>query len=302
MQCVLLGTGTSHGIPVIGCSCPCCTSSDARDKRLRSSLWITDGSADSGAYTSIIIDTGPEFRIQALRFGIKKLDAVFLTHGHADHLNGLDDVRIFSHTCPGAAADSSDAGLPVYGNAQTITDVHERFSYIFHPPTEGGGTPKLHTVVCSSSRDAEGIKAGSLTLIPVPLLHGSLETTGWLVSDGRSSVAYLTDCSVIPDYSIALLQSQRTPIEHLIIDGLRRRPHDTHLSFDESIAYALRAGAKHIWLTHICHDMKHEEIDSYVRAYDLRHTDSENRTCRASTVAPAYDGLVLRVPDSAGTE
>lgn len=304
MRCEFLGTGTSHGIPVIACSCHCCRSTDSRDKRFRASLWITEGDFRAPD-TSILIDMGPDFRSQALKSSINRLDALLLTHGHADHLNGLDDIRIFSHTAsqtpPQADGkvrvyqETEGEGLPVYGNELTLRDVHRRFSYVFQPVMEGGGKPKVKTIDCGVYRRENPLEIGGLSLIPVPLLHGRLETTGWVVlrnlgeGKGIRGLAYLTDCNHVPQCSLELLVELGPCLEHVVIDGLRPQLHSTHFSYDQALELALQIGGRHNWLTHLCHDRTHVEIQSYLqeRLEELGRGDFH---CQ-----PAYDGLVLEV-------
>lgn len=298
MRCTFLGTGTSHGIPVIACACPCCRSTDSRDKRFRSSFWITDSGGYGHAPVSILIDIGPDFRLQALKFKITSLDALLLTHGHADHLNGLDDIRIFSRISfreqtagkPGSAVQ----GIPVYGDSETLKDIHNRFSYIFQPVMEGGGKPKIHLEDCRQFSAEHPLKLGRLEFTPVPMKHGSLDTTGWIVSNGSAAVAYLTDCNYIPPETMELLTRYRN-LEHLVIDGLRERPHSTHLSFLEALEYGAKTGARHIWLTHICHDMKHREIQNYIAGKLASVPGLAPLTAGGRTVEPAYDGLTFMV-------
>ncbi len=305
MRCEFLGTGTSHGIPVIGCSCQCCRSSDSRDKRFRTSMWITDGDSQAPA-TSILIDIGPDFRSQALKSSINRLDALLLTHGHADHLNGLDDIRIFSHTGSQAPCDANGQvkvypetegeGLPVYGNSNALHDVHQRFSYIFQPVMEGGGKPKLKTVDCSIFTEGNPIVIGDISIIPIPMLHGRLETIGWVALKGYKGVgsgpcrgiAYLTDCNKIPSESLELLHRFSPVLRHLVIDGLRQRPHSTHFSYDQALDVAMEIGAECSWLTHLCHDMTHIQIQGYL-------TDKINQLGKDFQCQPAYDGLVLEI-------
>mgnify|MGYP000434857833 CR=1 FL=1 len=150
MKMVLLGTGTSHGIPCIGCNCAVCRSKDKRDTRLRCSAYVTHKNTD-GTFVHILIDVGPEFRIQALRHRIRAVDAVLLTHSHADHLHGLDDLRIFSHTASSDnTPESLGEGLPIYANKHTIRDVKKRFAYIFKETQTGGGKPKIALKDCPS--------------------------------------------------------------------------------------------------------------------------------------------------------
>jgi len=303
-----MGTGTSHGIPVIGCSCHTCTSPHKKDKRLRCSAYLVE-SHDIPA-TTILIDVGPEFRMQALTYHITRLDAVLLTHSHADHLHGIDDLRIFSHTKSTGKLglegrnplllypETSGDGLPVYANQSTIDDVTARFSYIFSPTREGGGKPKLALRDCAAYAGSHPLSIGSVSILPVPMLHGTMETTGWLMSclgvDGqRHSIAYLTDCNKIPAESLSLLKSYGGIIDHVVIDGLRSRPHSTHFSFNESLACAACIGGYHTWLTHICHDMRHREIQQYINSYLVESEILAHIVHSGGSVAPAYDGLVL---------
>lgn len=301
MRMTLMGTGTSHGVPVIACDCAVCRSSDKRDKRDRCSAFIESGSGEN--ITRVLIDTGPEFRVQALRYGIKSVDAVLITHGHADHLNGLDDLRIFSHT------DSADKhnetagrGLPIYADAVSVRDIHHRFDYIFHETQLGGGKPKLDIIDCDVFCDHNPIEIANLSCIPIPMMHGELTTTGWLVrernlsNDGNSSyysIAYLTDCSYIPESSIDLLKESGGTIEHLVIDGLREELHMTHFSFLQAMEMGAKIRAKHVWLTHITHDMSYVQIEEYCRAHIADTVALAEATKNGTTFAPAYDGLVL---------
>ena len=266
-------------------------------------MWITDGDSKVPA-TSILIDIGPDFRSQALKSGINRLDVLLLTHGHADHLNGLDDIRIFSHTGSQAPCgahgqvklypETEGDGLPVYGNSNALHDVHQRFSYIFQPVMEGGGKPKLKTVDCSVFSEDNPIVIGDISIIPVPMLHGHLETIGWLLLKGYKGVgagpcrgiAYLTDCNQIPPESLELLRRFGPYLHHLVIDGLRQRPHSTHFSYNQALDVALEVGARQSWLTHLCHDMTHEQIQGYLA--DRLSQLGQDFQCQ-----PAYDGLVL---------
>ena len=339
---ILMGTGTSHGIPVIGCECKVCTSRDKKDKRFRCSAYITSGdtsekkkrtSENSIPRTDIVIDTGPEFRMQALKYHIRRLDAVLLTHSHADHLHGLDDLRIFSfvkpkecaadkqaladraNACPGAGqGDVSCAGqvanpyfkadmkpLPIYANSNTIADVKNRFDYVFHEVKQGGGKPQLDMCDCAPFTPEAPLVINTLQILPVPLLHGTLQDSGWLISeiesDGKKhSFAYLTDCSCVPEASIKLILEQAGILDHLVIDGLRVKPHSTHFSFNEALSCAEKIGAKHTWLTHICHDKSHRDIEKYVKQQLHLYPVLESIVAQGGTVGPAWDGLTLR-PD-----
>jgi phosphoribosyl 1,2-cyclic phosphate phosphodiesterase len=234
MRVVFLGSGTSFGVPVIGCSCPVCRSSDPRDRRYRASILIESGGS------SVVVDAGPEFRLQALRAGISSLDALLLTHAHADHVNGLDDVRPLT----------AKRVLPVYGNAETLAETRERFAYIFRETQFGGGKPRIDL------RMADGtVRAGGLSIVPVPIRHGVLPILGWRTG----AFAYITDCSEIPETSLPLLAG----VEVLVITGLRREPHATHFSIDQGIAAARHIGARRTWLTHMNHESTHAALEAY---------------------------------------
>ncbi len=251
MRFRFLGTGTSFGVPVVGCGCPVCRSTDPRDARYRSCLLIESGG------TVLVIDAGPEFRLQALRAGLCRLDALLLTHAHADHVGGLDDVRPLTR----------ERVLPVYGDEGTLAEVRERFGYIFRTTQEGGGKPRIEL------RPASGpLRIGDIELSPIPVMHGELTILGWRTGD----FAYLTDASGIPDSSYGLLSGVRT----LVINGLRRRPHSTHFSIDQALDAARRIGASRAWITHLCHESTHVELEEYCAA---RGADVGAR--------PAWDGL-----------
>jgi phosphoribosyl 1,2-cyclic phosphate phosphodiesterase len=216
----------------------------------------------------VVIDTGPEFRLQALRAGIGRLDAVFLTHSHADHVHGMDDVRPLSRETP----------LPVYGSRETIEELRERFSYVFRETQWGGGKPRLAPQVVTGA-----IAIGGLRFSPIPVIHGVLPILGWRVDEGSAAAVYLTDTSGIPDPSWPLIGSP----EVLIIGALRKRPHPTHFNFEQALDTALKIGARRNFLTHICHDYRHRDIIAYCRRY------RRERGVRGLSLEPAYDGLEL---------
>ena len=295
MKLLLLGTGTSHGIPVIGCDCAVCKSNDSRDKRYRAAAFFT-----TAAGTNILIDVGPDFRMQALEHNIKKLDAVLLTHSHADHLHGLDDLRVFSCDMwkkpenPGALAQYNAPAIPIYTNAATIRDLTYRFAYFFVPVKEGGGHARVELKEAS-----EPFVIDEVTITPIPMMHGHLETVGWLFTrtgeDGlKKSIAYLTDCNFISDQAFELIRTavgleQGGVIEECVIDGLRIKPHSTHFSILEAMQAANKIGVKNMRITHMTHNSSHVEYELYMKEHKNEFPNIKGVT------APAYDGLELEV-------
>ena len=232
MKFTLLGTGTSTGVPSIGCECETCTSGDARDKRLRVSVLVEHQGQ------SVLIDTSSDFRQQALRQGIKHLDAVLLTHCHADHIFGLDDIRPlnFRH-----------GALGVYANERAWRDIRRIFQYIFEPSHFGGGLPQVvaHTV----SHGAQFCLAPDFQITPVEVIHGRLPVTAYRFND----FAYATDLSEIPPASLEMLRG----LDVLVLDCLRLRPHPTHLWLERSLAYVAELKPRRAYFTHMAHDIKH---------------------------------------------
>ncbi len=232
VRVLFLGTGTSHGVPMIGCDCDVCRSTDPRDQRLRPSVYIE---GDDG--TRILVDTTPDLRTQALRHDVRRVDAILFTHAHADHIMGLDEVRRFNVLSGGP--------LPAYGNAATIADLRRIFGYAFDPNgPRGGGVPDLRLAVLGGP-----CCIGRQDVVPVPVRHGARTILGFRF--GR--FAYLTDCNAVSDASLTLLDG----LDTLVLDALRRRPHPTHFSLDQAVAFAGRVGARATYFTHIAHDLGH---------------------------------------------
>ena len=295
MKLLLLGTGTSHGIPVIGCDCPVCKSTDPHDKRWRSAALFT-----TAAGSKILIDVGPDFRMQALEHKINRLDMVLLTHSHADHLHGLDDLRIFSCDMwkkpdnPAALKQFNAPAIPIYTNASTIRDLTYRFAYFFVPVKEGGGHAKVELKEASKPFTVDEV-----TITPIPMMHGHLETVGWLFTrtqaDGcKKSIAYLTDCNFINDEAFELLRKAAGldsggVLEELVIDGLRIKTHSTHFSIYEAMQAADRIGVNNMWVTHLTHNSSHLEYRAYMEEHKKDFTGIKG------SAAPAYDGLELTV-------
>jgi phosphoribosyl 1,2-cyclic phosphate phosphodiesterase len=233
MRITFLGTGTSHGVPMIGCGCGTCTSADPRDRRTRPSILIdTDGGA------SVLIDTATDLRAQALACGVTRVDAILFTHSHADHILGLDDVRRFNALKGGA--------IPAWADERSADDIRRTFFYIFDSATpRGGGIPDIDLRVVDGAIDL-----GGASFAPVPILHGARRILGWRV--GR--FAYLTDCSAIPDGSWPLLEG----VDAVVVGALRHRPHPTHFTLAQAVDAATRIGAARAWFTHMAHDLPHE--------------------------------------------
>lgn len=265
MEIGVLGSGTSHGVPVIGCDCQVCRSEDPRDARFRSSALVRGKLGER-----VLIDAGPEFRLQAIREGIDRLDAVFITHAHADHVHGLDDLRPLTRDRP----------LPVFGNRETVEELRERFAYIFRETQQGGGKPRivLHKVG-EAPMDVAGLR-----ITPVPVKHGALDVLGWRIDEAGRSAAYVTDASEIPAAALASLRE----LDVLIIGALREQPHDTHLNFDQALSLIAELKPRRAWLTHLCHEKRHRAIEDYIRAH-ARHS------IPAIPVEPAWDGLRITV-------
>lgn len=256
MKITFLGTGTSHGVPMIGCDCPTCRSDDPRDKRLRTSIHVE---MDDG--TSILVDAGPDLRQQALRHGIRRVDAIIFTHGHADHIFGLDETRRFTGMSKGP--------MPCYGDEQTLADIRKTFAYVFDPATPGGGgLPDLELRLVEGS-----IRVGRHNVAPVPVMHGERPILGLRFG----AFAYLTDCSRIPDASWPLLHN----LEVLVIDALRERTHPTHFSLAEAVEAARRIAAPQTYFTHMCHDLPHADTNAGLPA----------------GMELAYDGLELTLTE-----
>jgi len=247
-----LGTGTSHGIPVIGCDCEVCTSPDPRDNRTRCSIYVETPEA------AWVIDTGPDFRGQCLREGVKRLDTVLYTHAHTDHVMGFDDLRRFCDVLGGP--------IPVHASKDTLDKIRHSFAFAFQGMQMQGYTqPDPHEI--------EGpFFIGKTRVVPVPLEHGRTLVTGYLFErEGRRLLAYLTDCKIIPSHSLELVAG----VEILVIDALRERPHPTHMHFEEAMRAASEIGAKRTFFTHLCHDFSHVSVANKL----------------PEGIAPAYDGL-----------
>ncbi|NMB75753.1 MAG: MBL fold metallo-hydrolase [Myxococcales bacterium] len=257
MRLTILGSGTSSGVPVIGCRCPVCVSSDARNQRTRSSALVEKGGR------CILIDTSPDLRQQALRFGIARVDAVLFTHGHADHVHGIDELRSFNLV---ALSD-----IPCFGNEPTLSRLRRTFDYIFQDTGGESLKPFLSLTEVNGPFEAAGVP-----VVPVPLWHGKTPALGYRIGD----VAYLTDCSRIPEDSLGLLSGLRL----LVLDALRHHPHPTHLSIAQAVELVERLRPARAVLTHLSHQVEHAETQSRLPL----------------GVELAYDGMSFEICESIG--
>jgi phosphoribosyl 1,2-cyclic phosphate phosphodiesterase len=266
LKVTVLGSGTSHGVPAIGCDCAVCRSTDPRDRRTRPSILMelqTNGPQPplARAVRSILVDTSTDLRAQALANNIRRVDAVLFTHSHADHVLGLDETRAFNRI--------QQTTIGCYASAETEADLRRMFEYIFTGPRQlGGGIPQLRLFSIAGP-----FTMGGVEIVPVPLFHGELPVLGFRV--GR--FAYLTDCSRIPDGSWSLLDGVRT----IILDALRDSPHPTHFNLSEALAVVSRLEPERAYFTHICHELPHAATCARLPA----------------GVQLAYDGLVLEIDE-----
>ena len=230
----VLGSGTSSGVPTVGCDCAVCRSTDPRDKRLRPSVLIRYGERN------VLIDTTPDLRQQALEASLRRLDAILYTHSHADHIMGLDDVRPFNFR---------QGEIPIYGSEETLGNIRNAFSYVFDLKEAESAVPKLRTHMLNGA----GFDLFGMEFLPIPLMHGRGSVYGFRFGNA----AYLTDHSEIPEASLALLQG----LDVLFLDALRHRPHPTHSTVKKALSWVDCLKPRRAFLTHICHDLGHEETE-----------------------------------------
>ena len=239
----VMGSGTSAGVPMIGCHCPVCESADPRDKRTRPSIVVSYPDAD-GVQRTILIDTTPELRLQAVANRIDRIDAVVYTHAHADHIFGLDDVRRYNTLL--------HAPLPLYASTEALSTLRTSFAYAFEKHERVPDAlyrPELSPAIIEGP-----FPLFDRTWTPVPLVHGRFRVLGFRIGN----FAYCTDCNAISPESRALLQG----LDVLIIDGLRPRPHPTHLSFEQAVEVIGDLKPRRAYLTHVSHDMSHAAIEA----------------------------------------
>ncbi len=257
MRLTFLGTGTSFGVPQIGCECPVCRSTDARDKRTRAGALVEVDDA------AILIDTPPELRLQLVAAGRSRVDAVLYTHAHADHINGIDDLRVFSV--------KQGRPLPLYGPAETLATLRSSFNYIFDDnvrPYQGTSKPALELCPVEPGRP---LMVAGIQVLPLAFQHGNLRVFGYRLG----GLAYITDVKEVPPSARACLGHLKV----LALNALWWRPHPTHLSIAEAVRTAQDLGAERTFLTHLTHETGHAELAAQLPA----------------GIAPAYDGLAVEV-------
>ncbi|MGA0919502.1 MAG: MBL fold metallo-hydrolase [Gemmatimonadaceae bacterium] len=260
MRLTFLGTGTSFGIPQIGCDCAVCRSADPRDRRTRVGAVVEQGGE------RLLLDTPPELRLQLIATGIHHVDAVVYTHDHADHTHGIDDIRAISIRRQG--------GIPIYGPAETIAALREKFTYVFDEtmrPLPGTSKPEAAGHVLTPGVPT---RIGGFTVTPVEVPHGRSRVFGYRIGP----LAYVTDAKSLPEAAVEILRGA----EVLVLNALFRTPHPTHLSVEESVAAARRVGATRTYLTHLTHQTGHAAL-----AAEL-----------PPDIQPAYDGLIVEIPDA----
>lgn len=258
MKLTFLGTGTSFGVPQLGCHCAVCQSSDPKDHRMRVAAVVEMPNG-----VRLLIDTPPELRLQLVAAGVDRVDAVLFTHAHADHTHGIDDIR--------AISARGKEPLPVYGSAETLERLRASFGYVFESnarPLPGTTKPEGHAI---AFQYGEPFSAAGVQVLPLALPHGRITAAGFRIGP----LAYLTDAKTVPDTVIQQLAGVRV----LVVNGLFHTPHPTHLSIPEAIQVARRVGAERTYLTHLTHDNFHADLEARL----------------PGGISPAFDGLTVTI-------
>ncbi|MBV9864923.1 MAG: MBL fold metallo-hydrolase [Abitibacteriaceae bacterium] len=267
MKLTFLGTGTSYGVPYIGCDCPVCRSKDPRNKRLRCSILVEAGPLEGENHptprTRLLVDTTPDLRQQLLRANVANLTAVLWTHAHNDHIIGLDDIRPLC---------DRTGYIDGYGSADTLAHLKKVFEYIFEQGRDHGGFPRMteHPIA-----PRQTLPLGDIHAKPIPILHGRREIFAYKFMSGGRTLVYATDCSAIPDASWSLMQNA----DVLVLDALRRKEHPTHFSVDQAVHAVSRLRPGRAFFTHIAHDLDHVATNAGL----------------PEGVELAYDGLSIEV-------
>ena len=254
MRVTFLGTGTSYGVPMPGCDCATCRSPDPRDKRFRTAIWVEAGG------TSLLIDTPPDLRSQCLAHGIRTIDAALMTHAHADHVFGFDDLRAYTNRM----ADP----MPVWASAGTAETLRRIFDYLDRPPIPGTSLARISLRVAEGPFEFRGFR-----LTPLPAEHGRADMIGWKIEHAGRAFAAIPDCKVLPPETLALCRG----VDLVALDALRIRPHPTHMNFAEAIAALRDIAARRALVIHLCHEVSHAQAEQLLPA----------------GMAPAYDGLQI---------
>ena len=254
MRVTFLGTGTSYGVPMPGCNCAVCRSDDPRDRRFRTAILV------EAAEKVLLIDTPPDLRSQCLAHDIRRIDAVLMTHAHADHVFGFDDLRPYTNRMP--------EPMPVWASEGTARTLRNIFDYLDKPPIPGTSLARIELRVASEAFDFGGIR-----LTPLPAEHGRADMVGWKIEHGGRAFAAIPDCKHLPPNTMDLCRG----VDLVAIDALRIRPHPTHMNFDEAIQALREIRAKRSLVIHLCHEVSHAQALQLL----------------PDGMAPAHDGLQI---------